>query len=324
MEIFAKLRGTAAPNAVKNALEIVGLPYRDKKLFSKYSLGMKQRLGIANAILHDPELLILDEPTNGLDPIGIAEVRDFIKTLSIERGKTILISSHILSEIALLADDIGIIDHGVLLEENSMNELQKKNSKYILLQVSDIPKTSLVLERQFGVTEYSVQDEHTLRIYDTSLDMAAVNKALVVQDIAVISSQLCNDTLEDYFKKSQEEKELLRLIQAEFLKLRRKKFIVLMLLSALFMPLLAVFYFRSADKTVIEPLQFYKWTTFSYTAWIILPVVLGLVSTMLMYDENQNDMLKQLWIIPISKTGYFLANLLLYCLIPFVLCCLQP
>ena len=167
----------------------------------KYSLGMKQRLGIANAILHDPELLILDEPTNGLDPIGIAEVRDFIKTLSIERGKTILISSHILSEIALLADDIGIIDHGVLLEENSMNELQKKNSKYILLQVSDIPKTSLVLERQFGVTEYSVQDEHTLRIYDTSLDMAAVNKALVVQDIAVISSQLCNDTLEDYFKK---------------------------------------------------------------------------------------------------------------------------
>lgn len=201
LEIFAKLRGTAAPNAVKNALEIVGLPYRDKKLFSKYSLGMKQRLGIANAILHDPELLILDEPTNGLDPIGIAEVRDFIKTLSIERGKTILISSHILSEIALLADDIGIIDHGVLLEENSMNELQKKNSKYILLQVSDIPKTSLVLERQFGVTEYSVQDEHTLRIYDTSLDMAAVNKALVVQDISVISSQLCNDTLEDYFKK---------------------------------------------------------------------------------------------------------------------------
>ena len=82
LEIFAKLRGTAAPNAVKNALEIVGLPYRDKKLFSKYSLGMKQRLGIANAILHDPELLILDEPTNGLDPIGIAEVRDFIKTLS--------------------------------------------------------------------------------------------------------------------------------------------------------------------------------------------------------------------------------------------------
>ena len=201
LEIFAKLRGTAAPHAVKNALEIVGLPYKDKKLFSKYSLGMKQRLGIANAILHDPELLILDEPTNGLDPIGIAEVRDFIKELSAAQGKTILISSHILSETSLLADDIGIINNGVLLEESSMRELEKKNRKYILLQVSNIPKTTLILERQFHLTDYSVQDDHTLRLYDASLDMGEVNKALVMQDITVMSSLLCNDTLEDYFKK---------------------------------------------------------------------------------------------------------------------------
>ncbi|MCI6464306.1 MAG: ABC transporter ATP-binding protein [Faecalicatena sp.] len=201
LEIFAKLRGTAAPNAVKRAMDVVGLPYKDKKLFGKYSMGMKQRLGIANAILHDPELLILDEPTNGLDPIGIAEVRNFILDLSKQEGKTILISSHILSEIALLADDIGIIDHGVLLEESSMRELEKKNSRYILLQVSDIPKASLILERQFHTQDYSVSDDHTLRIYDTSLNMAAVNKALMLEDVAVISSQLCNDTLEDYFKK---------------------------------------------------------------------------------------------------------------------------
>lgn len=201
LEIFARLRGTAAANAVENALKVVGLPYKDKKLFGKYSLGMKQRLGIANAILHDPELLILDEPTNGLDPIGIAEVRDFIKGLSALRGKTILISSHILSEIALLADDIGIIDHGVLLEESSMSELEKKNGKYILLQVTDVPKASLILEQQFGLKDYSVQDDNTLRLYDTTLDMGAVNKALVVQDITVISSGLRNDTLEDYFKK---------------------------------------------------------------------------------------------------------------------------
>lgn len=201
LEIFAKLRGTAAPHAVENALKVVGLPYKDKKLFSKYSLGMKQRLGIANAILHDPELLILDEPTNGLDPIGIAEVRDFIKNLSVERGKTILISSHILSEISLLADDIGIINNGVLLEESSMSELEKKNRQYILLQVSDIPKTSLILERQFNLKDYSVQDDHTLRIYDTVLDMGEINKALVMQNVTVMSSQLCNDTLEDYFKK---------------------------------------------------------------------------------------------------------------------------
>ena len=206
-EIASKLSSVRALIAAKeenrpfkNALEVVGLPYRDKKLFSKYSLGMKQRLGIANAILHDPELLILDEPTNGLDPIGIAEVRNFIKDLSVDRGKTILISSHILSEIALLADDIGIIDHGVLLEESSMEELEKKNRKYIQLQVSDVPKASLILERQFHVTDYAVQDEHNLRLYDTALDMAAINKALVVQDVAVISSQICSDTLEDYFK----------------------------------------------------------------------------------------------------------------------------
>lgn len=201
LEIFAKLRGTPSPNAVKNALEIVGLPYKDKKIFAKYSLGMKQRLGIANAILHDPELLILDEPTNGLDPIGIAEVRDFIKKLSVEHEKTLLISSHILSDISLLADDIGIIDRGILLEESSMSELEKRNSKYILLQVSDIPKTMLILERQFNVKDYSVQDEQSVRIYDTSINMGRINKALVMEDITVISSAICNDTLEDYFIK---------------------------------------------------------------------------------------------------------------------------
>ena len=201
LEIFAKLRGTAAPHAVENALKVVGLPYKDKKLFGKYSLGMKQRLGIANAILHEPELLILDEPTNGLDPIGIAEVREFIKNLSTMCEKTILISSHILSEISLLADDIGIIDKGILLEESSMRELEKKNRRYVLLQVSDISKASLILERQFGLKDYSVQDDHTIRLYDTSLDIAAINKALVVQDVAVIGSGLYNDSLEDYFKK---------------------------------------------------------------------------------------------------------------------------
>ena len=201
LEIFARLRGTAFPNAVKNALETVGLPYKDKKTFGKYSLGMKQCLGIANAILHDPELLILDEPTNGLDPIGIVEVREFIKKLSNEYGKTILISSHILPEISLLADDIGIIDKGVLLEESSMSELERRNRKYISLQVSDIPKTTMILERQYHVTDYSVQDEQTIWIYDVDLNMGEINKTLIMQDITVISSGIRNDTLEDYFKK---------------------------------------------------------------------------------------------------------------------------
>ena len=201
LEIFAKLRGTAQPNAVKEALDVVGLPYRDKKLFSKYSLGMKQRLGIANAILHDPELLILDEPTNGLDPIGIAEMRNFILSLSKERGKTILISSHILSEIAMLADDIGIIHGGVLLEESSFAALERKNRKYIQIQVSDPKRATLVLEQQFGLLQYEIEDDACIRLYDTDADIAAINKALMLENIAVISSQMCNDSLEDYFKK---------------------------------------------------------------------------------------------------------------------------
>lgn len=127
LEIFARLRNLNASHTVKNALETVGLPFRDKKLFREYSLGMKQRLGLANALLHQPQLLILDEPTNGLDPIGIAEIRDFLKTLCKDHGKTILVSSHILSEIDLLADDIGILDRGVLLEECSIKTLKEKN-----------------------------------------------------------------------------------------------------------------------------------------------------------------------------------------------------
>lgn len=201
LEIFALLRGTAFPDAVKNALEVVGLPHKDKKLFGNYSLGMKQRLGIANAILHDPEVLILDEPTNGLDPIGIAEVRNFIKDLSIKKGKTILISSHILFEITLLADTVGIIDKGVLLEESSMEELNKKNRKYIMLEVSDVSKTTIVLEKEFGITNYSVEDNNHVKIYSHGLDMAKINKSLVMNGISVASSQTCNDSLEDYFKK---------------------------------------------------------------------------------------------------------------------------
>ena len=201
LQIFARLRGTARPNAVKEALDVAGLPYRDKKLCSKYSLGMKQRLGIANAILHDPELLILDEPTNGLDPIGIAEMRNFILSLSKERGKTILVSSHILSEIAMLADDIGILHGGVLLEESSFAELERKNRKYIQIQVSDPKRAILVLEQQFGLQQYEIEDDACIRLYDTDVDIAAINKALMLEDIALISSQMCSDSLEDHFKK---------------------------------------------------------------------------------------------------------------------------
>ena len=203
LEIFAKLRGTIRPDAVENALQVVGLPYKDKKLFGEYSLGMKQRLWIANAIMHDPELLILDEPTNGLDPIGIAEVRAFIRSLSEKEGKTILVSSHILSEISMLADDIGILDHGVLLEEETMEELKKKNQKYILLQVSDTAATARILEQQMAlqVGEYSIQDTTSVKIFKTTIDREALVRELTLQGVGLSGLAEKDDTLEDYFKK---------------------------------------------------------------------------------------------------------------------------
>lgn len=200
LKIFVRLRGIPAKNAIKSALEVVGLPYNDKKLFSQYSLGMKQRLAIALAIMHDPELLILDEPINGLDPIGIAEVRDFIRELCDVRGKTILISSHILSEISLLADDIGIIDHGVLLEEESIAELEQKNSKYIHFVVSDAAQASRIIEKDFYTRNFAVENDHSLRIYDTDLSVSAINRSFIENGLEVSEAHTCEDSLEDYFK----------------------------------------------------------------------------------------------------------------------------
>ncbi|WP_019639191.1 ABC transporter permease [Paenibacillus fonticola] len=104
---------------------------------------------------------------------------------------------------------------------------------------------------------------------------------------------------------------MLRLIQIEFLKLRRRKFVWLMLLAALFMPFFALLYFKYVKELGGDPLQFYRWSAFGYTLWFILPVVLGTLCTMLMYEEKQHDMLKQLWIVPISKMGYFFSKFFL-------------
>ena len=170
LRIFAELRNIKNANAIKGALELVGLPYRDKKLFSQYSLGMKQRLAIALAVMHNPSILILDEPINGLDPIGIAEVRSFIRELCDAQGKTILISSHILSEIALLADDIGIIDHGVLLVEESLTELENKNRHYATLTeyIRDIivPDMQKKLRQGFGRAIRTESDTCVVSILD--------------------------------------------------------------------------------------------------------------------------------------------------------------
>lgn len=200
LKIFAELRGLKNPNCIKGALELVNLPYRDKKLFSQYSLGMKQRLAIALAVMHNPELLILDEPINGLDPIGIAEVRDFIRELCDAGGKTILISSHILSEISLLADDVGIIGHGRLLEEESLKELEAKNAKYIHFCVSDAQKAAQVIAAAFQSKDIQLADANNLYLYDTALPVARINRSFIEAGIDIQEAHLCEKTLEDYFK----------------------------------------------------------------------------------------------------------------------------
>ena len=201
LRIFATLRGVPNRNAIKDALDLVGLPYKDKKLFSQYSLGMKQRLAIALAVMHDPELLILDEPINGLDPIGIAEVRSFIREFCDARGKTILISSHILSEISLLADDVGIIDHGTVLEEESLEELEQKSSKHIHFTVSNAAQAARVLERDFQENHFSILDDHNIQLYNLTLPIGKIVTAFVANGLEVTEAHSCEESLEDYFKR---------------------------------------------------------------------------------------------------------------------------
>lgn len=197
LRIFAILRGVPNDHAIKDALDLVGLPYKDKKLFSQYSLGMKQRL----AIMHDPELLILDEPINGLDPIGIAEVRSFIRELCDAGGKTILISSHILSEISLLADDIGIIDHGALLEEESLARLEQKSGRHVRFTLSDTAQAARILERGFHETHFSIQDDHRLQLHNLDLPVGKVVTAFVENGLEVSEAHTCEESLEDYFRR---------------------------------------------------------------------------------------------------------------------------
>lgn len=197
--INAKLMGVHTKNTIEEALEIVGLQDEPSKMVGKFSLGMKQRLGIARAILHHPELLILDEPTNGLDPIGIKEIRNLIKVLAEERKITILVSSHILSEVEQLADHIGIIHLGKLLEEISFAELRQRNRKFLEFQVSHDSRAAVLLEQHFDITDYEVHTGGIIRVYSHIGQQGKINKMLVDHQIEVTRIVLSEDRLEDYF-----------------------------------------------------------------------------------------------------------------------------
>ena len=181
LQILAKLRGGLSTSKIAQALEAVGLENENHKIFSDYSLGMKQRLGIAAAILHEPKLLILDEPINGLDPIGISEIRSFLSELNKKKGTTIFISSHILSEIEQIANIIGVMHRGSLVEEVNMAELHKRNRKYIEFEVSDSKAAEKIIIENYGLTKYSRQ-EKVIKIFDFSVPVEELNKTFVKTD----------------------------------------------------------------------------------------------------------------------------------------------
>ena len=203
LKVIAKLRGDENEKNIDFALEIVSLENHGSKKFSDFSLGMKQRLGIAAAIMHNPKLLILDEPINGLDPFGIREIRTLLKRLSHEYGITILISSHILSEIENIADVIGIMDEGVLIEEIPKEELYKRLDKYVEFEVSDVDLACKILEK------IGFRKDTDFRTYSNGIHLYThleyrdkINRAFVNSNIDVGKVNLCEENLEDFFTRT--------------------------------------------------------------------------------------------------------------------------
>ena len=199
MLIQWKLLGNKNPAIIDEMLNLVGLDYVGKKKVKNFSLGMKQRLGIAMTLMGEPEFLVLDEPTNGLDPKGIVEVRELLQKLNEERGLTILISSHILSELAKLATRIGIIDDGVLLEEFSIDELDERCKSKLVVLVDDTEKAKDILAEQLNLNDYNVIDANTIEIYDKDVDSGTINTTLAKNDVVVNSISTSHADLEEYF-----------------------------------------------------------------------------------------------------------------------------
>lgn len=187
--------------SVENALDMLGLADAGKKTVRNYSLGMKERLGIARAILCKPELLILDEPTNGLDPVGMKQIRDLLKSLCTEYGITIMVSSHILSEIESIANTIGVINHGMMMKEIGMKEIEEMSFAYIELSVLNVKKAAFVLSEKLGLANFKIVEDEKIRIYDNSVSTQDLSKSLALNDVEVIALGRKAETLEDYFLK---------------------------------------------------------------------------------------------------------------------------
>ncbi|MDE7232507.1 MAG: ATP-binding cassette domain-containing protein, partial [Lachnospiraceae bacterium] len=173
------------PGSIENALAMLELTEAANQPVKEYSLGMKQRLGIARAILCRPELLVLDEPTNGLDPAGMKKLRDLFRMLCTEYGITIILSSHILSEVESIADTIGIIDHGIMKKEISMQEIAEMNTAYIEVTTPDTRKAAYVLTEKLKLNNFKIMDEHNIRIYDSRITTEDIARRLTLDEVEI-------------------------------------------------------------------------------------------------------------------------------------------
>lgn len=199
LEVSRLVRNIPGKECIDEVLNLVGLKDTGKKKVKDFSLGMRQRLGIANALLGNPKLLILDEPINGLDPMGIIEIRELLKKINKEKDITILISSHILGELSEMATTYGIIANGKLIEEISSSELSQKCRQYIDLKVDDAKKAVILLERQFGITDYEVLENNKIKIFSHLNETGAINMQLSKGGVVVEKIDIKGEKLEEYF-----------------------------------------------------------------------------------------------------------------------------
>lgn len=201
LQLHCEYMGYYKHGSIENALDLLELSAASQKAVKNYSLGMKERLGIARAILCKPELLILDEPTNGLDPAGRKKIRDLLKNLCEEYGTTIMISSHILSEVESIADTVGIIHHGMMVKEIGMKEIERMSLAYVELVVADPKKAAYVLSEKLEYNNFKIIENNTIRIYDQHVSIKELSKVLALNDVEVVALGRQAETLEDYFLK---------------------------------------------------------------------------------------------------------------------------
>lgn len=201
LELHCEYMGYHDKKAIDRALDLVNLRNIDNKPVKNFSLGMKQRLGIARAITTKPELLILDEPINGLDPVGIKELRNLFKMLSREYGITLLISSHILGEMEQMVDRVGVINSGKLIKEVSMSSIRESNTEYIELVIDDCKKAAYILENNLNIKNFKIVEKDLIRIYDAGISQSNISKALILNGVSIEAINKKNSSLEDYFLK---------------------------------------------------------------------------------------------------------------------------